>query len=122
MKQLSLSDELYSLLQGRAQQQGLSLESWLQEMETQAIDTDFFLLQQFYRRSADLFMILDFSFHIIKANPKFYQTVGYAEEELKTIPAMNLVYPEDFGKTQEAVKVVWDGGRVEGFEHRILTK
>src|SRR5688572_28140460 len=122
MAHLELSDELLAKLQNRAQQQGLSLEVWFQELASGAIEQDKYLLQQFYRRSADLFAILDYQFHLRKANPRVYETFGYTAKELGNINGLSLVHPDDYKQAQTALEYIRNGGHAEQFEHRCIHK
>ena len=59
---------------------------------------------------------------IYHANPIFLHWIGYTLKEVKRKPFINLVHSDDVEKTIQAMIYLQEGGRIEGFENRYITK
>ena len=79
-------------------------------------------LEKFFSLSLNLLCIAGVDAKFKKINPQFEKLLGYTEEELLTIPFIDLVHPDDREKTIEAVSELSMGKDVVNFENRYLKK
>lgn len=57
-----------------------------------------------------------------RVNPAFTRVLGWSEEELLSIPYLQIVHPEDWDRSLEATSRLGKGGPLTHFEHRVSTK
>lgn len=57
-----------------------------------------------------------------RANPALCRTLGYSEEEMRSIPFLEMVHPADRERSEAATAGLADGRPLSGFEHRVLCK
>lgn len=75
-------------------------------------------LNQFFATSLDLLCIADFEGYFRRLNPQWQNTLGYPLETLLATPAIELIHPDDLGKTQDMLAKMSIGEPVINFENR----
>jgi PAS domain S-box-containing protein len=75
-------------------------------------------LWQFYNLSANLFCIAGNSEYFNHINPPFAQLLDFTEEELISIPFLNLIHPEDREVTSKEINELKNGKHVSIFQNR----
>jgi PAS domain S-box-containing protein len=79
-------------------------------------------LQNFFRLSLQLMCIADTEGNFKKVSSSFENLLGYSEEELLSIPFLNLIHPEDIEKTKSVIAFMLSGGKSTGFQNRYYKK
>ncbi len=75
-----------------------------------------------YGIAADLFCVAGFDGYFKQINPAWEATLGWGEDELMSVPFLDLVHPDDRGATAAAIGALADGRPVLGFENRYRCK
>src|SRR5215216_3648085 len=78
-------------------------------------------LWQFYNLSANLICIEEESGYT-HINPSFANLLEFTEEELRDIPYLNLIHPEDRKVTRQKINALKDGEPVVNFKNRCQAK
>lgn len=60
--------------------------------------------------------------HWQRVNPAFTEVLGWSEEELLAMPYLDIVHPDDLGRSREATIRLAPGEPLTEFEHRVRTK
>ncbi len=60
--------------------------------------------------------------HWQRVNPAFTEVLGWSEEELLAMPYLDIVHPDDLGRSREAASRLAQGEPLTEFEHRVRTK
>ncbi|MGC9506119.1 PAS domain-containing sensor histidine kinase [Baaleninema sp.] len=94
---------------------------WATELLSEAEQADFGWGNVF-KLSPDLHCIAGFDGYFKRLNPAWEIVLGYSCQELKSLPFMELVHPEDRERSLEAAKTLVEGGVHETFENRYCCK
>src|SRR3954452_25196263 len=79
--------------------------------------------EPFFELSLDLLVVAGFDGYIKRANPAWERTLGWTEEELRAVPYVEFIHPEDVEDTvAEVVKLAEPGTETRDFEIRVRTK
>jgi PAS domain S-box-containing protein len=78
--------------------------------------------ENFVDLSKDLVAIANVDGMFYKLNPAFTRVLGYSEEELKGMPFVNFIHPDDIDKTYKEVEKLGQGEKTISFENRYRTK
>jgi PAS domain S-box-containing protein len=70
----------------------------------------------------ELICSADLEGYFTDVNPAFTRLLGWTEPELLNVPYIDRVHPEDRDSTAVAVSSLADGGTLQGFRNRYLTK
>ncbi len=76
---------------------------------------------RFFTLSIDLLAIADFNGYMLQLNPTWEKTLGFSEQELRTMSGLDLVHPDDHGAMCEKMKALKAGSTVY-FEARYRRK
>ncbi|CAD5257993.1 MULTISPECIES: PAS domain S-box protein [unclassified Imperialibacter] len=79
-------------------------------------------LNSFFELSTDILAIAGTDGFYKKVNPAFSRILGYSQEEILTIPYLNLIHPEDRKKTISELTILESGMPTHNFEIRYTTK
>ncbi|HWI73098.1 MAG TPA: PAS domain-containing protein, partial [Baekduia sp.] len=74
--------------------------------------------QQLFALSADLLVVVDADQRIVAVNPSWERVLGYKREDLVGTPLRDLRHPDDWERSEAAVKDVIAGEPMPGFENR----
>ena len=72
--------------------------------------------------SQDLLGVATFSGFFESANPAWSTVLGWSQEEVRRIPFLELVHPDDRARTLEELECLARGQRTQRFENRYRTK
>ena len=79
--------------------------------------------EPFFELSLDLLVAAGFDGYIKRANPAWERTLGWSQEELRAIPYVEFIHPEDVEDTvAEVLKLAEPGTETRDFEIRVRTK
>lgn len=79
-------------------------------------------VQRFFNLAVDLFCIASREGFLMRTSRSFTSTLGYSESELKAIPFIELVHPEDRKRTIDEIDFILRGGTSRNFENRYRKK
>jgi len=79
-------------------------------------------LWQFYNLSANLVCIAGNGEYFNHINPSFAQLLNFTEEELVSIPYLNLIHPDDREATSKGINELKNGKKVTSFQNRCQMK
>jgi PAS domain S-box-containing protein len=79
-------------------------------------------LDRIFNLSSDLIAVADFEGHFTRVNPAVEQILGYTTEEFLARPYLELVHPDDRGKTTAVGALIRQGKKVTSFETRYVRK
>lgn len=79
-------------------------------------------LNNIFDQSIDLLCIANHKGYFTRVSPSFISLLGYSEEELLSQPYVNFVQQEDFEKTNEETKNLFEGRASYIFENRYKCK
>jgi PAS domain S-box-containing protein len=79
-------------------------------------------LDRIFTLSRDLITVADFDGRFTRVNPAAEQVLGYTEEELLARPYLDLVHPDDRGKSAEEAAAITHGKTTMSFENRFVRK
>ncbi|HEY9074917.1 MAG TPA: heavy metal translocating P-type ATPase [Anaerolineaceae bacterium] len=79
-------------------------------------------LDRIFSLSLDLLCIANLDGILIKLNPAWEYTLGYAPEELEGKNFLNLIHPEDLSATMEAMNTLASGKEIIDFTNRYRCK
>ncbi|APX87897.1 hybrid sensor histidine kinase/response regulator [Methylorubrum extorquens] len=77
---------------------------------------------QIWQASSDLLAVADFEGRFVSLNPAWSATLGWSEAELKAVPFLDFVHPEDRELTLAAAASLARGEMQLGFENRYRTR
>jgi PAS domain S-box-containing protein len=77
---------------------------------------------RFFGVSPDLMWVAGPDGFFTRVNPAFGTRLGYTEDEALARPYPEFVHPDDRGQTEAAVRRVWEGKPLLGFENRLVCK
>ncbi len=77
---------------------------------------------RFFNISPDVFIITNSEGRFEALNPSLCKALGYSDSELRKIPYIDLVHPEDRDRTMNAATAQHDGISVFNFENRYVAK
>jgi len=80
------------------------------------------VLEEFFRVNLDLLCIADTSGRFLQLNPEWEKILGFSIPELLETNFLELVHPEDKGRTLEAIDTLKEQREVTGFTNRYRTK
>ncbi|GMA77988.1 hypothetical protein GCM10025880_44050 [Methylorubrum aminovorans] len=73
---------------------------------------------QIWQASSDLLAVADFEGRFVSLNPAWSATLGWSEAELKAVPFLDFIHPDDRERTREAAAALARGEMQLGFENR----
>ncbi len=79
-------------------------------------------LDNFFNLAPNFLAIAGFDGYFKKVNPTFTRLLGYSNEELISIPFIELVHPEDWIDAENAIGKLISGSSINEFEIRFITK
>jgi two-component system, sensor histidine kinase and response regulator len=79
-------------------------------------------LERFFRLSLDLFCVASFEGFFLRLNPAWQTVLGYSDDELRSMPFIGFVHPEDREATRAALASIVAGSRVVDFTNRYRAK
>lgn len=79
-------------------------------------------VQRFFDLAVDLFCIASNNGYLLRTSRSFTTALGFTEKELREKPFVELVHPEDQGKTRDEFDFILRGGTSRNFENRYLSK
>lgn len=85
------------------------------ERKRQELQAD---LDRFFNISPDLFCIAGYDGRLLKVNSSWQRVLGLQPEELKGVPFLQFVHPEDVERTKEETSRLAHGERSTSFENR----
>jgi diguanylate cyclase (GGDEF)-like protein/PAS domain S-box-containing protein len=77
--------------------------------------------RRFFDLSHDMLCTADMNGYFVELNSA-WQCLGYADEELRAAPFIELVHPQDRERTEAEAAGLFDGEKTVGFENRYLAK
>ena len=79
-------------------------------------------VQRFFNLAVDMFCIASRDGFFLRNSRSFITTLGYSETELKSMPFIEFVHPEDRARTMDEVDFMFRGGTSRNFENRYRKK
>jgi PAS domain S-box-containing protein len=79
-------------------------------------------LDRIFTLSSDLIVVADFDGYFTRVNPAVERILGYSEEELLAVPYLDLVHPDDRGRTAAEAAAIGQGKSAQSFENRYVRK
>ena len=79
-------------------------------------------VQRFFNLAVDMFCIASREGFFLRNSRSFTSTLGYTDAELKTMPFIEFVHPEDRTRTIDEVDFILRGGTSRNFENRYRKK
>ena len=79
-------------------------------------------VQRFFDLAVDLFCIASNNGYLLRTSRSFTTALGFSEKELREKPFVDLVHPDDQGKTRDEFDFILRGGTSRNFENRYLSK
>jgi PAS domain S-box-containing protein len=77
---------------------------------------------RFFTLAVDMLGIGNFDGRLLQVNPAWKKTLGFTEEELKSVPAIDFLHPDDRAMIGERVKALKQGLAIDYFEVRCRHK
>ena len=78
--------------------------------------------RRFFDLSHDMLCTADMDGYYVELNSAWEACLGYSDEELRAVPFIELVHPEDRERTEAETAGLFDGEQTVGFENRFLAK
>src|SRR6185436_10956013 len=75
-------------------------------------------LETFFRLSLDLLCVASLDGYFLRLNPAWTHVLGFDEAELRALPFLDFVHPDDRAATLDAVSALTAGTRLINFENR----
>ena len=73
---------------------------------------------QIWRASTDMLCVADFRGHLVSLNPAWAATLGWTDAEMRAVPFIEFVHPDDREATLLAASALQRGAPALGFENR----
>jgi diguanylate cyclase (GGDEF)-like protein/PAS domain S-box-containing protein len=78
--------------------------------------------RRFFELSRDMLCIANTDGYFVEVNDAWTQSLGYRLEELRAIPFIDLVHPDDRERTEAEAAALFGGGGMMSFENRYRAK
>ena len=78
-------------------------------------------LDAFFNLSPELLCVASLDGAFLRLNPAWTRVLGYAESEVRGVPFLDFVHPDDRGATLQAMSQLTTGAHVINFENRYRT-
>jgi diguanylate cyclase (GGDEF)-like protein/PAS domain S-box-containing protein len=78
--------------------------------------------RRFFDLSQDMLCTADMDGYFVELNSAWQDSLGYSDAELRAAPFVELVHPEDRGRTEAESAGLFEGNAAIGFENRYLAK
>jgi len=78
--------------------------------------------RRFFDLSHDMLCTANMSGYFVELNSAWEECLGYSGEELRAVPFIELVHPDDRSRTEAEAADLFDGADTVGFENRYLAK
>ena len=78
--------------------------------------------RRFFDLSHDMLCTANLEGYFVELNSAWEERLGYSREELRAVPFVELVHPDDRERTEPRSASLFDGGATVGFENRYLAK
>jgi diguanylate cyclase (GGDEF)-like protein/PAS domain S-box-containing protein len=78
--------------------------------------------RRFFELSRDMLCTANLDGYFAELNDAWTRSLGYTLEELRTVPFVDLVHPEDRERTEAEAGALFGGGGSASFENRYLAK
>ncbi|HXH31528.1 MAG TPA: PAS domain-containing protein [Bacteriovoracaceae bacterium] len=101
---------------------GSSLDVTLTYKMNKELHASHMELSSFFNQSMELLGIAGSDGYFKKVNPAFSKILGYTEQELTSIPFIDLVHPDDKASTLSVYETLKNGNNLLNFENRYLCK
>jgi PAS domain S-box-containing protein len=79
-------------------------------------------LDHLFNLSPDMISMATYDGYFVRTNAAWTATLGYSAEELRAVPLISFVHPDDRAATMAAREHVLSGGRLLGFTNRYRTR
>lgn len=79
-------------------------------------------LETFFDLNLDLFCISDMSGHFLKLNKAWHTILGYSVQELELSSYLDLIHPDDYSRTLQAMDQLSNQHSIGNFTNRYRTK
>jgi PAS domain S-box-containing protein len=96
-----------------------TLHYWLENLRARKQAEE---LDRFFTLSRDMLCIAGFDGYFKQLNPSWEKVLGYSQEELLSVPYIDLVHPEDRDATIAEAQKIASGQETIWFENRYRTK
>jgi len=78
--------------------------------------------RRFFELSRDMLCTANMDGYFLELNDAWAQQLGYSAEELRSVPFVERVHPEDRESTEAEAGALFEGGETLSFENRYLAK
>jgi diguanylate cyclase (GGDEF)-like protein/PAS domain S-box-containing protein len=78
--------------------------------------------RRFFDLSHDMLCTANMEGYFVELNSAWKRCLGYDADELRAVPFVEMVHPEDRARTEAEAAGLFEGGATAGFENRYLAK
>jgi PAS domain S-box-containing protein len=78
--------------------------------------------RDFFENATDLIQSVDREWHLLYVNRAWRETLGYSEEDIKTLTLLQVIHPDCLERCMEIFKRILSGEEVRGIEAAFRTK
>jgi diguanylate cyclase (GGDEF)-like protein/PAS domain S-box-containing protein len=78
--------------------------------------------RRFFDLSRDMLCTSNMDGYFVELNDAWTRELGYTPEELRSVPFVERVHPDDRERTETEAAALFEGGETVGFENRYLAK
>jgi diguanylate cyclase (GGDEF)-like protein/PAS domain S-box-containing protein len=78
--------------------------------------------RRFFDLSHDMLCTADMNGYFVELNSAWQERLGYSSEEMRAVPFVELVHPDDRTRTETETAGLFEGKETVGFENRYLAK
>jgi diguanylate cyclase (GGDEF)-like protein/PAS domain S-box-containing protein len=78
--------------------------------------------RRFFDLSQDMLCTADMEGYFVEINSAWKECLGYSSQELRAVPFVELVHPDDRERTESEAAGLFEGSATVGFENRYLAK